>query len=172
MITVSQLLQLKGKPLSIKEEFDLSGLAKSNKEIISISPVFFEGESGVQADIIMIKGTVSGQAELSCSRCLTPFTFLFHLPFSESFHQGIRGDWDDEVEVHQLKDDRIELSPYIEEKIILSLPFIPICKEECLGLCPQCGKNKNLESCECKMEKIDPRWAGLAALFSNEKEVK
>jgi uncharacterized protein len=58
----------------------------------------------------------------------------------------------------------IDLSEVIREQMILAIPEVVLCKEDCEGLCDKCGKNLNLLNCKCKEDEIDPRWAALKNL--------
>jgi uncharacterized protein len=57
----------------------------------------------------------------------------------------------------------VDLTPLLREQFILAVPYAPLCREDCQGLCPQCGTNRNLGACACE-KPLDPRFAGLAAL--------
>jgi uncharacterized protein len=59
--------------------------------------------------------------------------------------------------------DRLDLEPIAHDACILELPLAPLCRPDCLGLCPSCGVNRNHETCTCT-EKADPRWAALSGL--------
>ena len=56
------------------------------------------------------------------------------------------------------------MTPYIREAVLLELPYAPVCREDCKGLCPVCGVDRNRESCSCNTERIDPRLAVLKEL--------
>jgi uncharacterized protein len=60
--------------------------------------------------------------------------------------------------------DEVEIQPFVEQLVFLEIPFAPICKEECKGLCPECGTNQNLSGCQCRHENTDPRWDKLKDL--------
>src|SRR5437773_2081868 len=53
----------------------------------------------------------------------------------------------------------------VRDSVVLSMPFSPLCRPDCLGLCPRCGGDRNLGECTCSEEVVDPRWAGLEQLF-------
>ncbi len=97
---------------------------------------------------------------------------LLYLPQSSNAGPGKDGEEDgegrgldpEELAVSFYRDERIDLSQMIVEQIVLALPMKPLCKLDCLGLCPQCGANHNLSSCACVPEDIDPRWAPLSTL--------
>jgi uncharacterized protein len=59
--------------------------------------------------------------------------------------------------------DKIDLEPLMREQFVLAIPYAPLCKEDCKGLCPQCGIDRNTASCTCE-KPIDPRLAALKGL--------
>lgn len=146
---------------------DITHLVDELNQVIEIFPVRAKGEANKLADIYTVKGNVSTNLTLKCSRCLTNYDHELEAEFDEVFiPNDIETDWDMEKEnVHVLFGDEIDLSPIIEETVILSIPYIPVCDKECKGLCPSCGTNLNKETCNCKHEKIDPRLEDLAKWF-------
>jgi uncharacterized protein len=58
----------------------------------------------------------------------------------------------------------VDLSPAVEEAILFGLPLIPLCRDNCLGLCPGCGADLNTQKCCCQEQDIDPRWQKLKEL--------
>ncbi len=62
---------------------------------------------------------------------------------------------------------RIDLRTLAVEQIQLELPLKPVCRQDCQGLCPQCGGNRNQVSCDCNPAPVDPRWAALEAFRKN-----
>jgi uncharacterized protein len=111
-----------------------------------------------------VSGTITMDVEQNCSRCLEPVKQSLDIPFQEAFTQSSKAAEEDD-NLLLVTEDKIELKPYIEETVLLELPYIPLCDEDCKGLCPVCGTNRNVNPCACKQEKIDPRLAGLADFF-------
>jgi uncharacterized protein len=68
-----------------------------------------------------------------------------------------------EDELYPIVDDTIDLGPLVRDAIVLELPMAPLCREDCRGLCPQCGADRNEGDCSCAAPK-DPRWANLDVL--------
>ncbi len=64
--------------------------------------------------------------------------------------------------------DELDLADAIREEVILAAPRFVLCREECQGLCPRCGVDRNLESCDCSLDEPDPRWDALRALKQND----
>lgn len=109
---------------------------------------------------LLVTGTVQGTAQATCGRCLDDF----ELPLVGE----IEGYWltedpgddvpedlaEDEFEVIG-EDRQMDLFPFIQAALVLALPFVPLCREDCKGLCPQCGKNLNERPCDCAPESGD-----------------
>ncbi|GAB4337731.1 MAG: DUF177 domain-containing protein [Calditrichia bacterium] len=110
---------------------------------------------------------LSSTAHHVCDRCLGEYDRQMEEDFEVLFHLGaddLKTD-EDEVIIISPEEVEIDLLPYIEENLILSIPMKSLCKEECLGLCPNCGADLNFEKCTCNTEKIDPRWEKLKDLL-------
>ena len=111
-----------------------------------------------------LTGTASGLVELSCSRCLEKFAFP--LQCQVEVHYIPRPDClpeEAELELQELNEciyegEEIDIAPEIRDQLLVSLPLKPLCKEDCLGLCPRCGANLNFEHCECGVEEENHRF--------------
>lgn len=145
---------------------DLSYLTKEIQELISISDVSVDGTAEKLADIYYISGIVKAILKLRCVRCLNEFEYHIELDFKESFiHQDIDLGFEQEDDIQIIDSDSIDLSRTIEETVSLAIPYVPLCREDCNGLCPTCGVDLNCETCNCKNDNIDPRLADLADWF-------
>jgi uncharacterized protein len=80
---------------------------------------------------------------------------------SESSERSISAQ---ETEIGYYQGDSLLLEDVLREQVLLSLPVRTLCKPDCKGLCPRCGKNRNLEACSCEEASSDPRWEALAGL--------
>jgi uncharacterized protein len=119
------------------------------------------------SNTIFIKGNISFLLEIVCSRCLEEVT----LPVDGDFTYTLvpekvetREDLElsaEDLEIGYYQGDFIDLTPIICEQIMLQIPIKPLCKEECPGLCPQCGINLNNASCNCRADYVDERLAVL-----------
>ncbi len=109
-----------------------------------------------------IKVVLKTTGHYNCDRCLTSYSEPFE-GMLEHIYQIGKGRLTETEDVTQLPGDAIEIdiSPLITEIISLNHPVKMICKVECMGLCPGCGADLNLEKCTCSEEKIDPRWEDL-----------
>ncbi len=117
-------------------------------------------------------GEVRADTALECARCITEFTtrLVQEIDFI-ACHEGDRlteeGEADDEdYAIFKDVDQRTDIGPLVAQAIILALDLKPLCDEACKGLCSQCGANLNDTTCECKTERIDPRWERLKDLLN------
>jgi uncharacterized protein len=110
-------------------------------------------------DGILVSAEVDGTAAGECGRCLIAIEQPVQVEFQELF--AYSSDEAFEYEVHE---DTIDLEPVIRDAVVLSLPFQPVCQEDCLGLCPQCGVRLLDNPGHEHEEAIDPRWAALGNL--------
>jgi len=116
-------------------------------------------------------GTLAGELELECSRCLEPFRLpidaafdLRYHPASENTGEGEREVRDDDFSAAYYQNDEIDLEQLMREQFELALPMKPLCSDDCKGLCPICGVNLNRETCGCDRQWEDPRLAALRSL--------
>lgn len=119
---------------------------------------------------ISVIGHLSTTMEVACDRCLEPtafpmdadFTLLYQPVASEPEDGEISLEADSEVGFYE--GDGIELSDVLREEILLLLPMQRVCREDCKGICPVCGQNRNQVECHCHLQVADDRWAGLRNL--------
>lgn len=153
-------------PVLLRGETDLGELLKDRDDVNAASPLQVELSAYEIQGVIHVEGTAETVLSCICSRCLTSFQKDFSVSIHEKFTQDQEIVETDETEnTHLISSDRIDLLPFIQENVLLEIPFIPLCNESCEGLCPVCGQNRNEHSCACKTENIDPRLAGLKDFF-------
>lgn len=124
--------------------------------------------------MIEVLGHVSSRISLACGRCLESFdlpvdadfdlTYADHLPEVEDESDEEVELTADEMGIVLLEGEEIDLTDQLVEQLLLSLPFQPICKESCKGLCPHCGTDLNKTQCSCSEPQFDTRFAGLKKL--------
>ncbi len=109
-------------------------------------------------------------ATVPCDRCLSPAAFSLEDEFTVTYsrNEELKGS-DPEGDFRYLAPDQniIDLRRDAEDSVRLALPMKAVCSEDCKGLCPECGKNKNMESCTCGDGRIDPRWEKLLNFKKN-----
>lgn len=110
-------------------------------------------------DGILVSIDVTGEAVGECVRCLTEVRLPLEVDAQELFAYS-----HDEAFDYEVHDDQIDLEPVVRDAVVLSLPFQPVCQEDCPGLCPQCGARLLDDPGHEHEAPIDPRWAALAGL--------
>ncbi len=120
---------------------------------------------------VLVEGSFSVTLRLTCSRCLESFDYhvmesFRDVFFPESFPMGhgVHELSREDLDVLYYRESELDLSLVYLEKTYLSLPMKPLCKEDCKGICPICGKNLNYGECDCNRRVVDPRWEKLAQL--------
>jgi uncharacterized protein len=111
---------------------------------------------------IAVEGTVSAPWVGICRRCAEPVSGELLIGVHERFADVPLASASDE-ELYPISDDDIDLGPMVRDAIVLELPMAPLCRDDCAGLCPQCGANRNEGDCGCVAPR-DPRWANLDVL--------
>jgi len=112
---------------------------------------------------LLVQVKLNAVVNCECVRCLTPFNQPLHSEFTELYAFS-RNSMTDSGLI--LPDDaQIDLKPLIREYMLLEVPISPLCKEDCKGLCPICGENLNITTCNHEEDSIDPRLAILKSLL-------
>ena len=111
-------------------------------------------------DGVLATGVAEVQLRGECARCLTEITADAEIDLQELvLFPGIDPD---DVEASRVEGELIDLEPVLRDAAVLDLPFIPLCRDDCEGLCQICGANLNDDPDHSHDEAIDPRWSGLA----------
>jgi uncharacterized protein len=131
----------------------------------------FNGELFKEQEKVHLRGTITADVAIACARCLEPVSVHIDEPFKDVFVDASEETTAEEAELAEPDLDEslviggtVDLAEAIREQIILALPEMVLCKEECKGLCPKCGSNRNLIDCSCDRDELDPRWAALRDL--------
>jgi uncharacterized protein len=126
---------------------------------------------------VLVRGTLQTQVELSCSRCLCQYTCPLNIKIEEEFFpsrdvvSGVSLPSPEEPGSFLIDEHHIlDLTDAIRQYAVMGTPMKPLCREDCAGICPTCGKNKNIETCNCPPESPDSHWAELRKLFPAKKE--
>jgi uncharacterized protein len=156
-VDVRDLLERPGASREVHVDEAIDGLAS---ELVSVpDPVRIDLMLESVVEGILASGPVSGTMSFRCARCLRPSGRSFRLEVAELFAHGAV-EADDE---YPIKDRTVDLEPMVRDTVVLAMPFSPLCRDDCLGLCERCGGDRNLGECSCGPS-LDPRWAPLADL--------
>jgi uncharacterized protein len=113
-------------------------------------------------DGLVVNGSVRAAFRGQCRRCLSPLEGFIDVEVHELYQLQVT-----DPDAFPIVGDQIDLVPMVRETVLLELPDAPVCRPDCAGLCPQCGIDRNVDSCACTTESIDPRWAVLEGLRDN-----
>lgn len=120
---------------------------------------------------IRVTGRIEGRLENDCARCLEPITTevndkldLYFYPMAEIAKSEEKAVSSDDVDIGFYEEPGLPLADVVVEQVSLWLPMRELCREDCKGLCPNCGANLNEERCNCKEEFADSRWDALRKL--------
>ena len=105
---------------------------------------------------ILATGEVDSTAKAECSRCLEPLNLAVEVDFQELFAYSLEQEDD-----FLVQDEKIDLEQAITDAVVLSLPFKPVCSEDCLGLCSECGMKMAEDPEHVHQAQIDSRWSEL-----------
>jgi uncharacterized protein len=121
---------------------------------------------------VLVSGTTRVTLTGECARCLDPLTSEIEVDLQQLFvYPGNEIDADDEDdEIGLLVDDYVDLEPVLRDAVVLALPLAPVCREDCLGLCPDCGARLEDVDPDHGHDQVDPRWAALRVIGSTIKD--
>jgi uncharacterized protein len=120
---------------------------------------------------VLVSGTASAPVAGECGRCLRPISDSVAVTIQElyAYQHSTTDETADEDEVGRLQGDLINLEPALRDAVVLALPVTPLCRDDCPGLCPECGVHWDELPAGHNHEQVDPRWAALTQLHSRNK---
>jgi uncharacterized protein len=171
VLDVARLGMRPGSMITFAET--VSAPSRIGIELIAIqegAPVALDLRLESVSEGVLVSGTMSAPTEGQCARCLTPVEGDVEIHLTELFaypDSVTEATTDDDDEVGRVVDDTVDVEQAIIDAVGMELPFSPVCREDCPGLCPECGAP--LADFEGDAEPhghdlIDPRWAKLAAM--------
>jgi len=164
---IIELTSIVERPVSLNETFRDIDLELDDAKLIG--NVEFRGEKVRIDGKAHVRGQISGEVEIECTRCTKPVKRPVNIEFDDVFVSEPSSDGEAAIEETELDESyvengQIDLSEIVREQILLGLPEQVYCSDGCKGLCPKCGSNRNLIDCNCNFNEIDPRWAALKGL--------
>ena len=167
-------------------QYEPSGFAGDDEDYRVVAPVSLGFTIHKDHDRFRLVGSVATTLELACSRCLTryrgPIRERFRLVLEPAgdrvpadpegaaalAHEGLY--LADELESGWFRGTEIQLDRFVGEMLALAVPVQPLCREDCRGLCPRCGVDRNVESCSCSEARPESPFAVLASLRSPDRK--
>jgi len=134
-------------------------------------PATVNGKIRLAGNEVFVNGHVDTRAQVECDRCLKPIELPVSTDFELEYISGSEYESSDvaelteaEMSVSVFDGAAIDVDEIVKEQILLAVPTRMLCREDCKGICPQCGTDRNTGECNCVTEDIDPRWAALKNL--------
>jgi len=135
------------------------------------SPVELDWRLEAVMDGVLVTGSAQVGLEGECVRCLEPLDDTREVRFQELYlYPDDRSADTEDDEVRRLEGDLLDLEPVLRDAVVLSLPFQPLCREDCPGLCAECGARLADDPDHAHDAPVDPRWAALAALKEQDED--
>ncbi len=162
LVSVAQIAKAPGSRREVHFHGELDGLEVSGSRVPEADPVDVSVVLESVSEGILVSGTVRTRYVGECRRCLGAAGGDLEIAIRELCTENPTDE-----ESYPLGTGILDLAPIVHDACILALPLAPLCSEECRGICPECGANRNLEQCSCVLEG-DPRWDALKLLYESE----
>lgn len=168
---IISLVRLPEEGRRFEHQYELDGLDLSGEDFALSVPPLVKGRVDRTGVDVRVRGTLEAQMTAPCDRCLEPVLIPVEREFDLYYTRSDEETAEAGEKELQLKDldfafldgEEIDLDELVHEQLALTLPVRVLCKEDCCGLCPQCGIDRNRESCSCQPP-MDPRWQAVADL--------
>jgi uncharacterized protein len=159
-IDVRDLMEHPGASKTVRVDEGVPGLHTELADVREDEPI--EGDLTLEniVDGIFVHGSISGRFTMRCARCLKEFERDFDVAVEEVFARDPGPEDDYAID----PDLSLDPEPMVRDAVVLEMPFSPLCKPDCQGLCPVCGGDRNLGECPGH-DVSDPRWSALEGLF-------
>jgi uncharacterized protein len=171
---ILDLTHIRQPETDVSRQYDPAAFEGRTSQFRVVAPVDLRLTVHKDRTRFRLVGRVTTTLELACGRCLEPFALAVDSTFDVRYlPQADNVGEERQVEEDDLSDafyrnDQIDLGQLAEEQFYLALPMKPLCRQDCKGLCPNCGTNLNNETCDCQVRWEDPRLAGLKALMNRD----
>ncbi|MFW2488353.1 YceD family protein [Clostridium chromiireducens] len=166
-VQISDIVSGKDRGKKIDYTFEIPAFDFEGDTIKSLGFCEVVGAISSDSDILVLNAKIKADLEMICSRCLDTFIYPIDIDIEERFTTNRNSENDEAIVV---MDDVLNITEIVETSIISTLPIKRVCKNDCKGLCQECGCNLNYDSCSCQKEDVDIRFEALRGLFDN-KEV-
>jgi uncharacterized protein len=167
-IELENLERSKGDFAHVYQPEDLNPV---DERVSLIAPAAVNGKVRLSDNQVFVNGNVETRAQVECDRCLKPVEIPVNADFTLEYIGGSEYEsseaaelTEEELSVSVFDGEAIDVDEIVKEQILLAVPTRMLCREDCKGICPECGADKNTGECNCVTNEIDPRWAALKDL--------
>ena len=166
LLDLKPIMATPGDTIPFLESFDLSDLCYGVSYPVS-EAVIAEGTVRNTAGVLVMKGTVRTRIHGVCDRCAGEFQRDVSFPIDAVLVTELSSEEDEDENIFPLVGDSADLEEIVRTVFVLNLDSKLLCREDCKGLCPQCGKNRNEGPCGCQSDSGDPRMDVLRRLLKH-----
>ena len=163
-----ELENLEGSRGDFAHVYQPDDLNPVDERVSLIAPAAVNGKIRLSGNAVFVNGHVETRAQVECDRCLKPIELPVNADFTLEYMSGAEYEasqvaelTEDEMSVSVFDGSAIDVDEIVKEQILLTVPTRLLCREDCKGICPVCGRNRNESSCDCRVTAADDRWSAL-----------
>lgn len=166
-----ELENLEGDKGNFAHVYQPEELNPVDERVSLVAPADVNGKIRLSGNQVFVNGHIDTRAEVECDRCLKPVQLPVSADFTLEYISG--SDYESrkaaelaesEMSVAVFDGEAIDVDEIVKEEILLAVPTRMLCREDCKGICPECGTDRNTDECSCVTNDIDLRWAALKNL--------
>ena len=165
-----ELENLKGGKGEFAHVYQPDELNPIDERVQLTEPAAVNGRVRIAGNEVFVKGHIDTRAQVECDRCLQPVELPVNSDFALDYISGTDYESSAAAELTEADlsvsvfDGAIDIDEIVKEQILLTVPTRTLCREDCKGICPECGIDRNTGECSCVTDNTDPRWAALKNL--------
>ena len=166
-----ELEKLEGRRGDFAHVYQPDELNPIDEQVNLTGPATVKGTVRLSGNEVVVEGHIDTRAQLECDRCLKPVELPVSADFALEYITG--ADYEsgsnaalseEQMSVSVFDGQAIDVDEIVKEQILLALPARTLCRDDCKGICPDCGIDRNTGECNCAADDVDPRWAALKSL--------
>jgi uncharacterized protein len=163
-----ELVNLEHGRADFAQVYQPEELGLSDERVTLAGPASITGKVKVAGAEVSVSGQIEARAQVECDRCLKQIELPVSADFALDYITG--ADYEssyaaalseDEMSVAVFDGEAIDVDEIVKEQILLAVPARTLCRDDCKGICPECGTDLNAGDCACEPGEVDPRWAAL-----------
>ena len=166
-----ELENLEGSKGDFAHVYQPEDLNPVDERVNLIAPAAVNGKVRLSGNEVFVNGHIDTRAQVECDRCLKPVELPVNVDFTLEYISGSEYEasqtaalTEEEMSVSVFDGGAIDVDEIVKEQVLLAVPTRMLCREDCKGICPDCGIDRNTGECDCITNEIDPRWAALKKL--------
>jgi uncharacterized protein len=165
------LENLQGGKGDFAQVYEPEDLKLVDERVHLVAPATVNGKVRLSGQEVFVNGHLETRAQVECDRCLQPVELPVNTDFALEYITDTEYEssaaaelTEDEMSVAVFDGEGIDVDEMVKEQVLLAVPSRMLCREDCKGICPECGVDRNTGTCNCVTDDIDPRWAALKNL--------